>query len=744
MKKYIVLISIALLLPLLLVAQDGGIEKIRVKKLSEKVNDATKHDIAPTLSGDLKVMYFVRYADKGDETESKSTRTLQDVWVTKRENKDAEWGPATKLPAPINNEHHNVVCGTNYDGSILFLSNAYEKGPNMFDNMKPGISISFTEDGGSTWSNPITIDLTGLKEKKLNLGTYFYYHIFEEGFHLLVSFYDSSKKNPSIGGENEDIYYCELQGVSDSKELPQEYKDLIKKGKSAVSDEEFKKIVKNYASSLKYNVIQHIGKTGNINSEGYETAPLLSHDSKKLYFTRQKGKDADRSNILVVERDNVENWDSWGKDYEPYKNLPEVEGFEGHIDSDKFDGYLIFEKEIGEPGYEEERREAAREILLEKGYFSSSRNSEVANLYMFEKIRTIPFQSELIVKVEDCGQKSVNVIEKDPTLRITVKDSEGKQVSDANITKQNDSFKVKIQKMGTYSIAFASDSDVYKLSAQSLNREVTFTEKNENDVQVEIPCLTGNYPIPRQQFYFAFDRYKEFFAQPIPTSPEDSLALRELGIELSSNRYGAGTANITSYTNKTGRFFSQKLSEQLEKYQKFDRLDTLIDSLRITEGQYKYIFISSFVDYINKTGGDYPTLLRGNRALTLAQEIYNRLSEGKSPSEKEALKRSIIINATGELFNIDSSEIYKGGSGSSNSDEEFRAKQRTCQVLTTDKDEVVAKVVKVDENGKETVTETEVEVNTFPNLLDFPNFRAEEGIQKIKASKIVLPEKSSK
>jgi len=664
MRQYIILAILCFLLPLGLLAQEEGKNMIRVKKLSDEVNDPENDDLAPTISGDGKVMYFVRF----------SPNTLQDVYVSRRADINSEWGKAEALPSPINNDENNVVCGTNYDGTLIFLSNSYDGQGKKFENMKPGISISFKD--GESWVNPITIDLEGLSAQKLSKSSNFYYHVYDNGFHLLISFLDSSRKKPSEG--EEDIYYCALKGAEGATDLPKEYIDLLNEGKSSASDLEFKELVTKYAKSLNYKVIQHIGTSGNINTKGFETAPLLSYDSKTLYFTRQKGN-ADKSEILAVSRTDLNDWDSWGKSFEPYKEFTETKGSEGNIGSDKFDAYFIFEKEIGEGNYTEERREKESEILLEKGYFSSSRSSKngTADLYMFEIIRPIPFNAELIVNVVDCELNSLNLLEID-SLAVTVKvlDPDGKP---ADFKKADGKISIKINKIGEYSI-LAQTGNRYYTSDDRASKKVKFVKEEDGKVKTETLCLINKgIAAPKGIFYFAFDRYKEFFINPIPASEEDSTRLvQDFKLDLRTNKFNAGTANITNYEEKQGNFFTNGAATETIFAQNYAKFFRLVSDLEASKSKYKYIFISGFADII---GSDKSNLvLSENRALTLAKEIYNRLAKDKTNEEKKQLKQSIIIDSQGSANHLTS--------GTDNITWEDRAKSRRVTILTLDNESV--------------------------------------------------------
>lgn len=675
MKKYSLIIILGILLGYEGFCQNTELpKKIRVTKLSNAIN-SNAEELGPILSGDGQTLYFIRYSN---------AETLQDIYMSKKD-KNGAWQKATKLPEPVNNKQHNVVCGTNYDGSVLYLSNAYDskKTKNRYEGMTPGISVSFRE--GDDWSYPITIQLSGLDEQYLSKSSHFYYHVHDGGKHVLISFHDTGNKTSSVG--EEDIYYCTLEGA----EVGEEYKKLFQDDNTTISDAQFKGLVQKYASSLTYKVIKSLGQEGNINTESYETAPLLSKDRKTLYFTRhdptshkkaQEDTSAFSSNthIYKITRKDAENWDTWDKPEKLYEDLDPTEDSEGNLNDTNFDAYLTFE-EMKAP----EIRENKDEIVLERGYFASSRKGTTgskgddlkgvkADIYQFEIVQPIPFNADLIVNVLDCERNTVNLLEIDSlSVTLEILDEEKKPLE---YKIENGQAKIKIKKAGKYTITARTGSESYTSDQRSSN-STSFLRSEKGSIKRDTLCLINTrIAVPKGVFYFAFDRYKEFFIKPIPASEEDSIRLiKEFGLDLGSNKYAAGTANITDYEAQKGVFYAKGAAKS-EYKQDYEQFFQLVSDLEASKAKYQYIFISGFADIIGLDKNNL--ILSENRALTLAKEIYKRLAKGKTEEEKKQLKKQIIIDSQGSANH--------STSGADTITWKDRAKSRRVTVLTLDDD----------------------------------------------------------
>jgi outer membrane protein OmpA-like peptidoglycan-associated protein len=375
--------------------------KLKVKKLPDVIN--TNHEeLCPVISGDGKTLYFVRVNFKDTLVRGKKIEIFdkQKIWVsTRTADSSDDWSKADSLLSPVNNGQHNVVCGTNYDGTVLFLSNAYEreKVNNRFEGMKPGISVSFQSKQTKEWSIPKTIPLD-FGVQKLHPTGHFYYHVVDGGKHLFVSLHDGKKKNSHHG--EEDIYYFTL--LSDST-FSEEYQKLFTEEIKNLSEEEFKGLVEKYTSHLKYGNPINLGNV--INSQTYETAPFLSKDGLKLYFTRhdetahEDNNYKGNSHIYVAERTSTEDWAAWKQPIEVYNQFKLYKGEDADeegLNSKNFDAYLVLHDR-------KDKKEG-----FDYGFFSSARTSSTkdkskdfarADIYEFDIVEPEPI--DLIVRVFD-------------------------------------------------------------------------------------------------------------------------------------------------------------------------------------------------------------------------------------------------------------------------------------------------------------------------------------------------------
>ncbi|NJO03554.1 MAG: hypothetical protein HC880_19410, partial [Bacteroidia bacterium] len=306
--------------------------KVKVWRLDANVNSPYE-ELAPVVSGNGQKLFFVRgqHPDNVGGIEAG-----QDVWMSTRVN-DSTWTRAINLGWPINNEGHNVVCGTNYEGNLLYLCNRYNPADSLKDpkpkiKMSPGISVSFYNPNKLSWSYPRAIGLEGMEH--LSRNSHFYFHWVDSTHRqLLVS------KHSTLDNREEDIYLYELDPATSS-----------------------------------YKLRTDLGPA--INTEMYETAPFLSANKKKLYFTRhvpkahfggQYGADA---HIYVAERPDTSAWTNWDTPKLLYENFEALRSdvFQG-LNSEHFDAYLYLLDGIYKP-----RQGEAFEVLS-YGFFTSARPS---------------------------------------------------------------------------------------------------------------------------------------------------------------------------------------------------------------------------------------------------------------------------------------------------------------------------------------------------------------------------------
>lgn len=236
----------------------------------------------------------------------------QDIWVTWRDSTDMGWGAwekAQKLPYPINNEYQNVVCNTNDDGTQIFLSNQYIPIPkdenidspsntNTTYSMVPGISVTSYSGNvdknfptGGIWGEIQNIEIEGFFP---NRDSHFFFQLAPDSSFIIFSAHLNDRANYL----EEDLYIA-FNDKIDFKRKLSEVRDDENSTDNPTTDEDkplgFANII-----SLGPNVNNKEGKTlksrDNIITKTFrreylpqhtfETAPFLSANGKRLYFTR--------------------------------------------------------------------------------------------------------------------------------------------------------------------------------------------------------------------------------------------------------------------------------------------------------------------------------------------------------------------------------------------------------------------------------------------------------------------------
>jgi hypothetical protein len=257
------------------------------EKLAPSVNSGAEESM-PLLSPDGSRLYFTRALY--DENEG-GFYGGQDIWISERSGN--AWSTASNRLS-INSRDNNVVIGVDKDGKTLYFIDA--------SHAKRMNGIYLTRLNGSKMSKPELIPIPGI-------GNLDFIGFYMSPDHDVL--FISMKASDSIGAE--DLYYTTKD--AGGSWLPP----------------------------------RSLGAT--VNTTGYEIAPFLSADKKRLYFASNGHPGQGDADIYYSER-VYESWETWSVPV----NLGPV------VNSKKFDAYFsIYGDSVA--------------------FFSSNRDGKYADIY---------------------------------------------------------------------------------------------------------------------------------------------------------------------------------------------------------------------------------------------------------------------------------------------------------------------------------------------------------------------------
>jgi hypothetical protein len=258
-------------------------------KLPGTINSAAEEGM-PLLSPDGSKLFFSRTLSDDNYG---GQYAGQDIWFS--EYNSTGWKKASNVLGSINNKNNNVLVGISQDGKTLYFVDA-----SPFQKMN---GIYATRQLNNTiWSQPELISIPGLDNRDF-IGFY----VSPQADVIFLSM----KTNDSKG--NEDLYYS----VKESTGFWTKPKTL--------------------------------GAT--VNTTGFEIAPFLSADKKRLYFASNGHGGSGDADIFYSER-LYDSWETW--------TLPVNLG--STVNSEKFDAYFsIYGDSVA--------------------YFASNRDGHYADIY---------------------------------------------------------------------------------------------------------------------------------------------------------------------------------------------------------------------------------------------------------------------------------------------------------------------------------------------------------------------------
>lgn len=137
--------------PLQMVKAETDVSLDDRQRLTDKVNSSAE-EFAPVISPDGNVLYFTRDNNPGIGGLEKD-----DIWYASY--RDNQWGPATQMPPPLNNNGDCGVISVSADNQTLLLRGDY----NEKDTLKEELYIShYTKNG---WEKPAKVVIIGFQNK---------------------------------------------------------------------------------------------------------------------------------------------------------------------------------------------------------------------------------------------------------------------------------------------------------------------------------------------------------------------------------------------------------------------------------------------------------------------------------------------------------------------------------------------------------------------------------------------------
>lgn len=224
------------------------------ENLGEAVN-SPHPELNPVIAPDGKTLFFSRVGHPQNTVKSKVS---QDVWFC--EATESGWGTARRMPAPVNQEEHNVLYSITPDGQTI-LSHSISRE----DNLTTIRGFSLIRRQGTGWGAPQRLVIPGLEN--LSRGYYETACLANDGKTLLMAFSEHRK------GRESDLYVSTQNKRGD-----------------------WSKPARIDALSTKYD----------------ETTPFLAADGQTLYFSSNREGGLGSNDIYVAKRlDN--SWQKWTK-----------------------------------------------------------------------------------------------------------------------------------------------------------------------------------------------------------------------------------------------------------------------------------------------------------------------------------------------------------------------------------------------------------------------------------------------
>ena len=223
------------------------------ENLGPMINSAYD-EVLPIISPDGRTLYYTRK----NHPENPGDLMNDEIWYSKWDGKET-WTKAERMPAPLNNEHHNFLCAISPDGNKIYLGNLYQPDGTAVPG---GVSTSERTDSG--WTFPIPQKIKDFVHKS----RYSEFHIGPSNKTMIIA------TEADITNGSKDLYVSFLVGDNE------------------------------------WTTPKNLGTI--VNSAGNEIAPFLASDGKTVYYSSNGFSGYGKYDLFVIKRLD-DTWTNWTK-----------------------------------------------------------------------------------------------------------------------------------------------------------------------------------------------------------------------------------------------------------------------------------------------------------------------------------------------------------------------------------------------------------------------------------------------
>ncbi len=244
-------------------------KELKKENLGRGVNSAYE-EICPVITPDGKTLYFTR-PEQPDN---------QDIWYSDVM-ANGTFGPARRMPSPINTPEHNSSFSITPDGSTMLLNNIYRRDRVDTNRIKLFKGLSVTHRNGQSWSFPQEVQI----QRYYNDNDFAEFSLAQNGQVLVMT----AQRQDSYGSKDLYVSFAQANGS--------------------------------------WSEPKNMGSV--VNTADAETSPFIASDGISLYYSTP-GLSGYGSMDIFVSRRLDETWTHWS---EP-QNLGPA------INTDAWDGYF--------------------------------------------------------------------------------------------------------------------------------------------------------------------------------------------------------------------------------------------------------------------------------------------------------------------------------------------------------------------------------------------------------------------